>query len=355
MKILITAANGHTGFPAAKELLNLGFEVRAMVRNAQSDTARELKKMGAELFVGDMEDVRDYRKALNGVTRAYFCPPFAKNSLMKAIAFIVAAEEAAIEHVVYMSQWLLMEDHHAINTKEQWLGDQVVKMHQKVKYTFVNPGLFSFAYFFTVEMVAQLGIMPTYAKGEALNAPPSEEDQGRVIAHILKDPAQHHQKTYRPTGPKIISQQDVADTFAKILNRKVKLMPVSEDMFLKSLKAGKYKIYDYANIRYYMKDFEDNMFAIGGTTNVVKALTGRDPEDFETIARRFLADMPEAKQSFSNKMKAIKNFMKIAFTRKPDMEAYEQQLHFPRFMHGMKQAKESKEWLDLRKNFSYDV
>ncbi len=26
-KILVTAANGHTGFPAAKELLSLGFDV----------------------------------------------------------------------------------------------------------------------------------------------------------------------------------------------------------------------------------------------------------------------------------------------------------------------------------------
>lgn len=31
--ILITTANGHTGFPAAKELLNLGFDLRAIIRN----------------------------------------------------------------------------------------------------------------------------------------------------------------------------------------------------------------------------------------------------------------------------------------------------------------------------------
>ncbi|MFT5747359.1 MAG: NAD(P)H dehydrogenase (quinone), partial [Saprospiraceae bacterium] len=36
MKILITAANGRTGFPAAKELLLLGFNVRAFVRNANN-------------------------------------------------------------------------------------------------------------------------------------------------------------------------------------------------------------------------------------------------------------------------------------------------------------------------------
>ena len=155
IKILVTAANGHTGFPAAKELLNLRFQVRAMVRNPKNPKAIELEKLGAEIFIGDLEDFRDNKKALEGVSRAYFCPPFGRNSLFKAIAFIIAAEEAKIEHVVYMSQWLLSQNHPSINTKEQWLGDQIVKMHKHVKYTFVNPGMFAFTYFFTVDMIAQ--------------------------------------------------------------------------------------------------------------------------------------------------------------------------------------------------------
>ncbi len=354
-KILVTAANGHTGFPAAKELLRLGFEVRAMVRNPKNPKAIELERLGAELFIGDLEDYRDNKKALEGQDRAYFCPPFGKNSLFKTIAFIIAAEEAKIEHVVYMSQWLLSQNHPSINTKEQWLGDQVVKMHRDVKYTFVNPGMFAFTYFFTVDMIAQLGIMPTSVKGEGLNPPPSEDDQGRVVAHILKDPEKHHGKTYRPTGPKIISQQDVADTFAKIFNRKVKIMEISEKMLLKSLKAGNYPIYDYSNIRYYLKDVAQNVFAYGGTTNVVKELTGKDPEDFETIARNYVSNMPEAKQTLGNKIKAILNFMKIFITKAPNMEAFEKQQYYPNFMNGMQQAIDNDDWIKLRTSTSYNV
>ncbi len=92
-----------------------------------------------------------------------------------------------------MSQWLLSEDHYSINTKEQWLGDQVVKMHKNVKYTFVNPGLFAFAYFFIVEVIAQLGMMPVAIKGAAssdvgLNAPPSERVWDVVAINQAKDP-----------------------------------------------------------------------------------------------------------------------------------------------------------------------
>ncbi|NAY91733.1 NmrA family NAD(P)-binding protein [Muricauda sp. JGD-17] len=354
-KILITAANGHTGLPAAKELLRLGFQVRAMVRNPQNPNALALKRMGAEIFVGDLEDYRDNKKALEGIDRAYFCPPFAKNTLFKTIAFIIAAEESAVEHVVYMSQWLLSQDHPSINTKEQWLGDQIVKMHRKVQYTFVNPGMFAFTYFFTVEMIAQLGIMPTSIKGKGLNPPPSEEDQGRVVAHILKDPAGHHGKTYRPTGPKIISQQDVADTFSKIFKRKVKILEISEKMLLKSLKSMGYPIYEYANIIYYLKDVEQNVMAYGGVTDVVKELTGREPEDFETIARRAVSKMPQANQNFPNKMKALFNFMKIAFTKTPDLTSFERQQHFPNFIHGMNQVIENESWIKLRTQTSYNV
>ena len=77
-KMLITAANGNTGFPAAKELLRLGFEVRAFVRNPDNPKALELKKLGAEVFTGDIEDIRDVRKALKGVEGAYFVPTYPK-------------------------------------------------------------------------------------------------------------------------------------------------------------------------------------------------------------------------------------------------------------------------------------
>ncbi len=352
-KILVTAANGHTGFPAARELLDLGFEVRAMVRNPDAANARELARRGAEIFVGDMDDVRDYRAALQGVRRAYFCAPLDRNMLFKTVAFVVAAEEARLEHVVYMSQWLLMQDHHALNTKEQWLADRVIQMHEHVAYSFVIPGIFAFPYFFTIEMVAQLGIMPTRVKGPGLNPIPSEDDMGRVVAHILKDPDKHAGRTYRPTGPKILSQNDVAQTFARILKRPVRIMHIDERMLLKSLKAMGYRQYDYANIRYYMQDLEDNAFAAGGVTDVVESISGRAPEDFETIARRYLADMPEARRSFRNKLRALGNFARILLTPAPNMEAYERRQQFPGFLNGMRYSRDSPEWERSRRHGGY--
>ena len=357
-KILVTAANGNTGFPAAKELLDLGFDVRAMVRNPKSTTAVELKRLGAEIFIGDLNDVRDIREALKGIQRAYFCSPFGRNTLFQQVAFISAAEEAQLEHVVYMSQWLSLQEHPAMNTREQWLGDQMVKLHKNVKYTFVNPGLFEFMNYFTVETIAQLGLMPTIVKNAAnstevgLNASPSENDQGRVIAHILKDPAKHVGKTYRITGPKLLSPKEMAGIFGKILKRKVKIMEISDKMLLKSGISIGLPLFYVSHFLYYLRELDKGGFAINGVTNVVKDITGRDPEDFETMARRRLSTMPEAKKSFSNKLKAIRNFVSMLFTPVPNIEKFEEEQEIPQYLNGHNYVQENKEWLRIHENQS---
>lgn len=357
-KILVTAANGHTGFPAAKELLNLGFDVRAMVRNIKGKGAIELKKLGAEIFVGDMNDVRDYREALKGINRAYFCSPFGKNTLFQTVAFVTAAEEAQLEHVVYITEWLVSQDHPAFNTKDHWLSAEVVKMHKAVNYTFVNPGLFEFINYFTVESITQLGLMPTTINGAAdsvnvgLNPFPSDADTGRVVAHILKDPAKHTGKTYRPTGPKSLSPKEIAEVFGKILNRKVKVMEVSENMLLKSMKQMGFSMFDMANVRYYMHELDKNSFAVNGPTTVVKDITGREPEDFETMARKALTDMPEVKKSFSNKFKAIRNFAAMLFTKIPDLNNYEAEQEFPQFRGGFNYVQDNLDWAETHENQS---
>jgi len=76
-KILITTANSHAGLTAAKELLELGFPVRAFVRNPNNQKAKELKSLGAEILAGNTIDVHDVRKLMEVINRAFFCQPYA--------------------------------------------------------------------------------------------------------------------------------------------------------------------------------------------------------------------------------------------------------------------------------------
>jgi len=365
-KILVTSATGHVGFPAASELLALGFEVRAFVRNPNASSAKKLEALGAELFVGDLNQINDLRKSLKGVQRAFHCSPPMNHHLSKTVAFVKAAEEENLEHVVYLTQWLSSENHHSPASREHWLADQVIGMHKKVNYTIVNPGLFAFTYFLTKEVVAHFGMLPTPVQNAAhgkvgLNAPPSEEDQGRVVAHILKDPTAHSGKTYRPTGPELISIADVATIFGKILGKKIKVNEVSKSGYLKALNSldavASDEEFMIINVPYYMDELEQNSFAFGplAVTTVVKDITGREPEDFETMARREFENSPEMKPTFRNKLKAFKGFLKMIFASKPSVQKLEGSYGIPASKEGYKYVQENPNWVKAHEpqlNFS---
>ncbi len=79
-RILVTGAAGRNASTAVLELLQKGFPVRAFVRRHDA-RSEKLKQAGAEIFVGDLFDLRDLRSALVDVQRAYHSPPVAPNLL----------------------------------------------------------------------------------------------------------------------------------------------------------------------------------------------------------------------------------------------------------------------------------
>lgn len=349
-KMLVTAANGHTGFTTAMELLKQGHKVRALVRETASAKANALRSSGAEIVRGNLDDYRDIEAAISKISRVYFCAPFERNALLKTANFIVAAENAGVEHVVYMNQWLASAAHPAVNTREQWLAKQLALLHRKTQYTFINTGLFGFTYFFTLEMVTQLGIYPTLINKQqlatkALNAPPSEEDQGRVIAAILADPTSHRGKTYRITGPKLISHQDVIDSYSKALGRKIKPMTVDKKMLFKSLKAMGFDTYQFTNVNHYLNELEQDVFSAGeSVNNLVYETTGKPAENFDVIIQREIQRSGFAHRTPGSIAKAVLFFFKMLATRAPDLPAYERQQHFPEFFNSPLYAYQNAGW-----------
>lgn len=337
-KILVTAANGNTGFPAAKELLKLGFPVRAFVRNPNSQKAKELESLGAEIFIGDIEDIRDVRAALKDVQRAYFVPTY-PNVLFQGTTFAAAAEEAEVEHVVVVTQWLSSNTNPSIYTKEHWLVDQTFKRLTKTKITFLNPGLFGFVYFMTPEPLTQFGMLPDFGN----NAPPSSEDIGLVAAHILKAPESHVDQTYRITGREVLTADQMASVIGKVIGRKVKATMLSEKMISKVLKASGVSQMDSSQVGYYIQEGHKGTWTINAPTNVVKDIVGKEADDFETIVRKYLISQPISKQTVANKIKAIFFMIKAMLLSAWDMEKFEKEKGFPKFQNTMFSS-ESDEW-----------
>src|SRR5262252_6997508 len=177
-RIIVTGATGKTGSVVVSELLKAGYPVRALVHKEDARSAH-LKAQGAGLAVADLRDVERVAEALKDVQRAYFCPPFEPYMIQGAVAFAVAAREARLEHIVGLTQWLASPSHPSLMTRQLWLVDRLFSMTPGVAHTVVNPGFFAEVYMVTMGIAANLGLY-TWMFGDSRNAPPSNEDIGRV-------------------------------------------------------------------------------------------------------------------------------------------------------------------------------
>ena len=260
--------------------------------------------------------------------------------------FATAATEARLETFTVMTQWFAHSTHPSAITREHWLTDQIMSWMPNVDVITINPALFADNYFYVLAMIAQLGIMPLpLGDGTSLNAPPSNEDIARVAVGTLIDPTPHIGKSYRPTGPKLLSVTDMAGIFARVLNRKVKYMEISPKMFLKAGIAQGLPINQVAHLaHYYFDEHQRSALTVNAPNDTVLEIGGRAPEDFETITRHYCAERPEAIQTFGNKLKAMQFFARMLMTPAPDMDAYEQQQDYP-LIKNPDYSSDSDEWL----------
>jgi len=81
---------------------------------------------------------------------------------------------------------------------------------------------------------AHLGVFPLPVAGESRDAPPSVADIARVAVAALLDPARHAGKSYRPTGPKLLSVLEMTAVIGQIVGHKVRHLRTSLRIFYKA-------------------------------------------------------------------------------------------------------------------------
>jgi NAD(P)H dehydrogenase (quinone) len=325
-RILVTGATGKTGSVVVAELLKAGYPVRALVHREDGRSAR-LQAQGAQIAVADMSDVERVTEALKDVQRAYYCPPFEPYMIQGAVAFAVAAQDARLEHVVGMTQWLSSPSHPSLMTRQHWLVDRLFSMMPGVTHTIVNPGFFADVYFVTMRLAVNLGVFP-WIYGDSRNAPPSNEDIARVAVAALTDPARHTGKRYRPTGPALLGAHDMASAIGRVVGRSIRVLPTPAWLFMKAARLDGYPIDVFSGIRYYIEDHRRGAFEVGAPTTDVLEVTGRPAEDFETIAHRYAA-LPQNRRTLGNRLRELAQFVVAPFSRGFDLERYDRELRSP--------------------------
>lgn len=325
-RILVTGATGKTGGSAARQLLDAGWPVRALVHKRDARSAA-LEQLGAEIVVADLFDPDQLLDAMQGVARGYYCPPWHPYMLQSATAFAVAARQARLEAIVGLTQWLASPAHPSLATRQNWLADNVFAMVPGAAHVSVNPGFFADNYLRLTPFAAHLGLFP-WPTGKSRNAPPSNEDIARVAVSALMAPERHAGRAYRPTGPALLSARDMASILSRVLKRRVMHMDMPMWMFMKALRALGISQFEQLGIRTYVAEHRAGTFEFSAPTDHVREVTGRAPEDFEIIARRYAA-LPEARRSFGNFLGTLGDFMRIGMTPANDLDRFQREQSHP--------------------------
>jgi uncharacterized protein YbjT (DUF2867 family) len=274
--IAVVGATGAQGGGLVRAILDDpsgAFAVRAITRDASSDKAKALAAAGAEVVVGDVDDVESLTKAFQGAYGAY-CVTFFWNHYSPETEFATAsnmakaAKAAGVQHVV----WSTLED------TRNWVpldDDRMPTLQGKYKvphfdakgeadHVFTDLGVpttFLYASFYWDNFI-HFGSGPkkgpdgklalTLPIGDAKMAGVAAEDIGKVAYGIFQKGPEMIGKKIGVAG-ELLTGEEMASAMSKSLGQPVTFNNVSPEVFRSFGFPG---ADDLGNMFQFYRDFE---------------------------------------------------------------------------------------------------
>ena len=273
-EILVTAATGETGRYTVQRLVEKGHAVRALVHR-EDERSDALRSAGAKVVVGDLLEHDDAIRATAGTTAAYFCYPIRPGLIQATAYFADAAKRAGLEAVVNLSQISARENSKSHAARDHWIAERVFDW-SGVPVVHLRPTFFAqwLLYPRSRATIVEEGIIDL-PYGEGRHAPIAAEDQARLIAAILAEPAAHLGKTYPLHGPIEQDQAGIAAAVSEVLGRNISYRPLTIPQYRERLeKAGLPEIM----IQHFCAvalDYQNGIFS--GEDKIIADVTGQPP------------------------------------------------------------------------------
>jgi len=293
--ILVTGAGGAIGGigrNVTTSLLAKGYKVRAMVRK-EDDRASDLRRLGAEVVVGDLTGLTSLHRAIEGCSRVYFGMSVSPAYLEATVNFAAVARHHGVEAIVNMSQMTVTEMSITETTdspqhKLHWLAEQVLQWSGLPVVT-VRPTAFLESFFLTL---GAAGVRENdelaLPLGDSKTSPISAVDVANAVSVILEDPAPRIGKVYNLTGLESTDLEQAARVFSEALGRPIRYRNVPVAPWSDKLRELGIPAHVVSHLAV-MADLHvqgryDRM------TNDLFELTGRKPTSMYDFVRLHIAD-----------------------------------------------------------------
>ncbi|ESY16407.1 NAD(P)H-binding protein [Mesorhizobium sp. M1060] len=237
--ILVTGAAGAVGYAVCEQLVKCGLKVRAMVRKADERSAK-LAERGVEIAVGDLLDLQAAHRAIEGCDRVYFGMSVSPSYLEATINAAAVAKHHQVGAFVNISQMTVSQMGITSTTdspqqKLHWLAEQALNW-SGLPVVHIRPTAFLDTFFLRLSMQSihqHQQIRLPFGNGKI--SPIASDDVARVIATVLKAPAEHIGKIYELTGLRSQDMHDIAEEFSQALGRSITYVDVPWEPWRKAL------------------------------------------------------------------------------------------------------------------------
>ncbi len=285
--VLVTGGTGATGGFAIGALTKFDVSIRAIVRK-DDERASRLRAADVEVVFGDLLNIDSVRSAMEGVSAAYFVYPLVPGLIDSTAYFAQAAREAGLKAVVNMSQISARRDSESHQARDHWISERVFDW-SGVPVTHLRPTFFAqwLTYPRVRQEIAQRGLI-RLPFGNGRHAPIAAEDQGRVIAAILADPAPHAGKCYQLFGPVEMDQHGVAKAVSDALGRDIIYEPIQVADFHRQLEDFGLPEQTIQHLCAVALDFQNGLFA--GTNDTIETITGVAPITVQSFVETHKAE-----------------------------------------------------------------
>ncbi|MDN3595563.1 NAD(P)H-binding protein [Zunongwangia endophytica] len=224
-KIVILGATGTVGSKIAKILLEEGKrKVKLLARNPEK--LKDFKNLGAEIIVGDVNDVNVLTKTFATVDSAFLIlPDNVKAENTRAYqrqvtsSYIEAIQQSGIKHIVNMSS--LGSHMHEGNGMMAGTGEQEVRLNQleDVNVVHIRSAYFMENWLRTIGLVKSKGINGTAAVGDHAIPMVATQDVAQVAAAHLSNLDFTGKSVHPVMGPRDYTYAEFTSSIGKAIGQ----------------------------------------------------------------------------------------------------------------------------------------
>jgi NAD(P)H dehydrogenase (quinone) len=222
----ITGITGNVGSATAKALLNVGKKVRGVVRDKAK--AAHWEKAGVELVIADINDADALSEAFRGCEGAFVLRPPSFDPLPgfpEAYAFGAnlksALEAARPARVVYLSTIGAQASQSNLLTQHTIIEEAIRTLTMPL--AILRPAWFMENCSWDVGPAREHGVIPSFLQPLDKPVPTvATADIGKLVATLLQE-QWSGRRIVELEGPKRVTPNEIAATFARLLGKPVRM------------------------------------------------------------------------------------------------------------------------------------